>query len=217
MPSAWAILSDFDGTISETDASQLILTQYAESDWKRYEEMLVRGKMSFEGCIASQFRLIKVSEFAILNEYDRFVLQRKGFRALVDFAMAREIPMTIVSGGLEFIIKEFLDRNGLADLISLHVGKLELKEGRMAVTFPPLLERGSSCFKDDLVLRLKRQGIKVIYIGDGSYDFKAARASDLAFAVRGSKLAQLCRREGVAFTEFQDFSEVVESLVRSLG
>jgi len=216
MASAWAILSDFDGTISETDASQLILTQYAQGDWKRYEEMLVRGEISFEDCIANQFRLIKVGESTILSEYDRFVSQRNGFGALVDFTVNRGIPLTIVSGGLVFVIKEFLGRNGWADLIGLYAGKLELKEGRMAVIFPPLLERDSSCFKDDLVLRLKRQGKMVIYIGDGTYDFKAARASDIAFAVRGSKLARLCRRERVPFTEFQDFAEVVESLARSL-
>jgi 2-hydroxy-3-keto-5-methylthiopentenyl-1-phosphate phosphatase len=101
--------------------------------------------------------------------------------------------------------------------MALHIGKLEQRAEGMAVTFPPLLERGSSTFKDDLVLRLKRQGKRVIYIGDGSYDFKAALASDLAFAVKGSKLARLCQREGIAFTEFLDFAEVVQSLARSLG
>lgn len=217
MGSQWAILSDFDGTITENDASQLILDQYGEGDWKRYEGMLLRGEISFESCVAYQFRLIKASKSTILKDYDRFVEQRKGFGALVNFANAREIPITIVSGGLDFIIREFLDRNGWSTSIGLHIGKLEDAGGRMEVTYPPLLESGSSCFKDDLVIRLRRLGKRVIYMGDGTFDFKAARASDLAFATSGSKLARLCRKEGVAFTEFQDFAEVVDSLAGALG
>lgn len=217
MVSPWAILSDFDGTITEKDASQLILERYGDGDWKRYEEMLLRGEISFESCVTSQFRLIKASRSTILREYDRFVEQRKGFGALVDFAKARGIPITIVSGGLEFVIREFLERNGWGTSIALHIGKLEETSGRMEVTYPPLLESGSSCFKDDLVMRLKRLGKRVIYMGDGTFDFKAARASDLAFATRGSKLARLCRKEGIPFTEFQDFAEVVDSLSRALG
>jgi 2-hydroxy-3-keto-5-methylthiopentenyl-1-phosphate phosphatase len=217
MGSPWVLLSDFDGTITEADASQLILRQYADGEWERYEKMLHRSEITFEGCISSQFRLIRASESDILNGYERFVAQRRGFGALVEFAGARQIPMTIVSGGLKFVINEFLNRNGWSYRISLHVGDIELKEGHMEITFPPLMEEGSSCFKDDLVIRLKRQGIRVIYIGDGSYDFAAARASDIAYAVKGSKLALLCQKHGVAFTEFQDFHEVVESLTRALG
>ncbi len=174
MDSKWTILSDFDGTITQADASQLILRQYGEGDWGRYDRMLERGEISFEDCIASQFRLINASASEILRGYDRFVSPRKNFGDLIDLAVAMGIPITIVSGGLEFIIREFLRRNGWTDLIKLHVGELRTKDGRMLATFPPLLEQGSLCFKDDLVLRLKRHGKRVIYIGDGTYDLRAA-------------------------------------------
>lgn len=217
MPSPWVLLSDFDGTISETDASQLVLRRYGEGDWKRYDGMLARGEITFEKCIERQFRLIDATESSILGEYDRFVSARDGFCGLARFAMARGIPITIVSGGLRFLIKEFLDRNGLAGAVGLHAGEIGLVGGRMAIAFPPLLEKGSTCFKDDLVLQLKRQGRRVIYLGDGSSDFHAARASDLAFAIKGSTLSRLCREEGVAVTEFQIFAEVVEALAGALG
>lgn len=217
MASVWVILSDFDGTILKEDASQLILSEYAKGDWKRYDEMLAHGEIGFEDCISNQFKLIRVGETTILRDYDRFVAQRKNFNALVDFARARKVPLTIVSGGLEFIIKEFLQRNGWKDFVGLHVGKLRYAKGGMAVSFPPLRQKGSLSFKDDLVLRLKCEGKRVVYIGDGSYDFKAALASDLAFAVRGSKLARLGREGGGGFYEFEDFAEVVEILTRHLG
>jgi len=208
---------DFDGTIIKEDASQLILSEYAKGDWKRYDEMLAQGEISFEDCISSQFRLIRTGESIILKDYERFVSQRKSFNALVDFARARKVPLTIVSGGLEFIIKEFLNRNGWNDSIGLYVGKLRCTEGGMIVSFPPLRQKESLSFKDDLVMRLRCEGKRVVYIGDGSYDFRAASASDLAFAVRGSKLARLGREGGCGFCEFEDFAEVVQVLARHLG
>lgn len=183
----------------------------------QYEKMLARGEISFEDCISSQFKLVKTRESLILRDYDRFVSQRKNFSMLVDFAKEREIPLTIVSGGFEFIIREFLDRNGWGDLIRLWVGRLLFTNGTTIVSFPPLAKVGSASFKDDLVLRLKDEGKRVVYIGDGSYDFKAALSSDLAFAVRGSKLARLSREGSKGFYEFDDFAEVVEVLTLRLG
>jgi 2-hydroxy-3-keto-5-methylthiopentenyl-1-phosphate phosphatase len=215
--SRWAILSDFDGTIIKDDASQLILSKYAVGNWVMYDEMLAKGETSFEDCIYNQFRLIRTSESTILKDYDRFVSKRDGFDEIVAYAKARDVPFTIVSGGLEFIIREFLVRNGWIGFIKLHAGRVSFIEGGISISFPPLEKEGSISFKDDLVLKLKGEGKRVIYIGDGTYDFRAAIASDITFAVRGSKLAKLGLEGGLNFHEFDDFSQVVGVLAFRLG
>jgi 2-hydroxy-3-keto-5-methylthiopentenyl-1-phosphate phosphatase len=55
MTRSWVILSDFDGTITMDDSSQLVLSEYAEKGWERYDEMLASGEMGFEDCISRQF------------------------------------------------------------------------------------------------------------------------------------------------------------------
>ncbi len=217
MASGWTLLSDFDGTIVKDNASLLILSKYAEGDWARYDEMLSRGEITFEECIRSQFRLIRASESLILNDYDQFVSTRDSFDDLVSFAKNRQIPFTIVSGGIDFVIKEFLARNHCNDSICLHVGRTKLEGGVISISFPTLRAAGSISFKDDLVLQQKSQGLRVIYIGDGSSDFRAASASDIAFAVRGSSLAKLGAEAGAPFNEFDDFSQVVSTLSQRLG
>lgn len=217
MASDWVILSDFDGTITKEDASQLVLSRYAEGDWGRYDGMLSRGEMGFEDCVSRQFSLIKTPPSAILRDFDRFVSTRANFGMLVGFAREWKIPMTIVSGGLDFIIREFLRRNGLLDLIGLHIGRTSFTGGRMTVSFPPLTRGGSVCFKDDLVMGIKDEGKRVAYIGDGSSDYKAALHSDVPFAVKGSRLARLFLDGGRSFHEFDDFAQVVEALAPRLG
>ncbi len=58
----------------------------------------------------------------------------------------------------------------------------------------------------------RKQGKRVVYIGNGLGDYPAARAADLSFAIKGSRLAELCKSGGVACMEITDFQEVVESL-----
>jgi 2-hydroxy-3-keto-5-methylthiopentenyl-1-phosphate phosphatase len=54
----------------------------------------------------------------------------------------------------------------------------------------------------------------VIYIGDGSGDFDAAKEADYVFAVKDSKLAKLCQSYRVPFKPITDFQEVVEEIRR---
>ena len=57
----------------------------------------------------------------------------------------------------------------------------------------------------------------MVYIGNGLGDYPAARAADLSFAIKGSRLAEMCKRGGVACKEITDFQEVVESLRDSVS
>jgi len=57
-----------------------------------------------------------------------------------------------------------------------------------------------------------KRGKKVVYIGNGVSDYPTARIADLAFAIKGSKLAQLCRNRGVACKEITDFQQVLDSI-----
>jgi len=206
------ILSDFDGTIITEDASQLVLSRFGGNGWIKYDEMFARGEMGFEECVSKEFGLIGVGKPEILREYDRLVSPRKHFPLLISYARERGIPFTIVSGGLEFLIKEFLKRNGLKETVDLYVGRLRCGRGGMRVSFPTPRVPGSVNFKDDLVLQEKQRGKSVVYIGDGTSDFNAALNSDLAFAVRGSRLAALGRQAAAPFLEFENFSEIVRAL-----
>lgn len=55
----------------------------------------------------------------------------------------------------------------------------------------------------------------MIYIGDGITDYRAVRRADLSFVIKGSKLAELCKRGEIPHREIRDFQEVIDA-IRSL-
>jgi 2-hydroxy-3-keto-5-methylthiopentenyl-1-phosphate phosphatase len=53
-----------------------------------------------------------------------------------------------------------------------------------------------------------------MYIGDGIGDYHAAGDSDFAFAIKGSKLAELLKKSKTPHEEITDFLQVVEAIKR---
>ncbi|KAJ8145422.1 hypothetical protein OY671_001521, partial [Metschnikowia pulcherrima] len=56
----------------------------------------------------------------------------------------------------------------------------------------------------------------LFYCGDGVSDLSAAKETNLLFAKHGKDLITYCRREGIPYTEFNDFADIfakVKSIV----
>ena len=75
-------------------------------------------------------------------------------------------------------------------------------------TYPGEPHRGNS--KGLVVSRFRRQGYRVLYVGDGRSDFEAAVEADQVFA--HSILAEECQRQGIPFRPFRDFGDVLSVL-----
>ncbi len=206
------VVSDFDGTIVNVDTAQVALELYADPDWKRIDEALERGEVSFEDSLRQQFAMLRVSQKTILEQLDRVTALRPNFGRLVDYCMSNGIPLMVASGGFDFCIQHFLNRDGWLKFIQIHAPKSRFTENGYALTFPKKISASSINFKDDLVRREKMKGKRVFFVGNGFGDYPAAKESDLAFAIKGSRLAELCRGGNVPHKEIDDFQEVVDTL-----
>jgi 2-hydroxy-3-keto-5-methylthiopentenyl-1-phosphate phosphatase len=71
-------------------------------------------------------------------------------------------------------------------------------------------------FKDDMVRYYKTKADTVAYIGDGRWDLHALRSADLRFAIRNSKLDELCKEQDIHATTVSDFREIVVSLKKEM-
>lgn len=49
----------------------------------------------------------------------------------------------------------------------------------------------------------------MLYAGDGVSDLSAARESNLLFAKEGQDLVTYCEREGIPFTTFKDWTDIM--------
>jgi 2-hydroxy-3-keto-5-methylthiopentenyl-1-phosphate phosphatase len=151
-----------------------------------------------------------------LIEIEQVTSFRPNFKKLLEYCRTREFPLILVSAGLDFVIKHFLELKHWNNLVEVYAPKAECTVNGIKFSYPKLFHKTSVNFKDDLVRCYREQGKKVVYIGDGSADYHAARNADFSFAIKGSKLAELLKRDGTLHKEISGFQEVVETIEAAL-
>ncbi len=211
------LLSDFDETIVNMDTGEFALEHFGDPHWKRIAEEYERGNITFEESLRKEFGLLKVSEPVILEELDKVVVFRPHFGELVGYCESHGIPFIVVSGGLDFCIRHFLDQNDWLKFVGICSPIAKYTSEGYKLSFPELFDKNSINFKDDLVRHHRRHGNKVFYVGDGLGDYPAAKEATFPFAIRGSKLAESCRKGNIQHREVADFQDVIETIDKLLG
>jgi 2-hydroxy-3-keto-5-methylthiopentenyl-1-phosphate phosphatase len=209
---AYLIVSDFDGTITVDDLTNIIWDNHVPYDWRRVLTPLSReGVLSPLEMIARGYADVGAGPEALLAEVAPAARLRDGFSAFVAACAARRWPFEVLSHGLTFYIRPLLPA-GVA-LTAFEGGF----DGRWHVELPAgfTLPPGRD-FKSHVVslLRARHPGHATVYVGDGRLDFPAARTCDRIFAVAGSTLAKLCAEAGIAFDAFETFDEITRALDR---
>jgi 2-hydroxy-3-keto-5-methylthiopentenyl-1-phosphate phosphatase len=207
-----AILSDFDGTIVNVDTGEYVLSQFAQGDWRVYDEQLESGKITLEECLKRQFAMVKETKASLIKRVEDVVLFRPGFEDLLGYCRTERFPFIVVSGGLDFIIKHLLRAKNLLNRVDVVAPKAKVTKRGITFQFPKSSQAGSLNLKDDLVMSYQIHGIRTVYIGDGSPDFAAIRKADVRFVIRGSRLSELCKRADIPFREIEDFHDVLRVL-----
>jgi 2,3-diketo-5-methylthio-1-phosphopentane phosphatase len=206
------VMSDFDETIVNIDTARFALERFADPSWRRIEQQFEGGEISFEASLRNEYAMINAPEKVILDELDKVVVFRPNFDKLIEYCKKQRLPLIVVSGGLEFCIRHFLDREGWLKFVEIYAPKSKYTGEGYEVNMPKLFGKASINFKDDLVRHHKEQDNRVIYVGDGLGDFPAAREADFSFAIKGSKLAEACRQGNVPHREITDFQELVDAI-----
>ncbi len=201
------VVSDFDGTLTVDDVTTLFWDHHLPYDWRaKLLPDTYAGAVSPLEMIARGYGDITHGQDLLLAEARAHTRMRPGLAALDAFCRARGWPFVVVSHGLTFYIQDLLPP-GIR-----FVAFLGAFDGRgWHVSLPPgmLLPPGTD-FKSQVVAELRRQhpGHPTVYLGDGRLDLLAAETCDQVFAVRDSKLAELCPRA----RPFDRLDEVVAAL-----
>jgi 2-hydroxy-3-keto-5-methylthiopentenyl-1-phosphate phosphatase len=206
------VLCDFDGTITTVDTAAWVLARFAQGDWRLFDKQFENGEITLEECLNRQFSLVKASKKQILEELKNVVIFRPNFKKLAKHCKENRIPCIIVSAGLDFVIKHFLQLNGCLNLVEVCAAKTVFSAQGIRFIFPTLFDRKSENFKHDMVMHYKSQNGKVIYVGDGMADYAAARDADYSFTIRNSRLARLCMSHEIRCRNTNDFQDVIEAI-----
>lgn len=216
-PHGLRVVLDFDGTLVDPNVAILLVEEFAENGRKiahEIDELLHTGQIGLREAWQRQAAILPGNR---IPEMARFVRQkvplRQGAREFLRLADRHSVPVTVVSGGLEFYIREVLDREGI-DLPIRSDRLLVEPDGRVRVIHPyehPTCRLCGIC-KAAIVDGPGAQ--RTVFVADGSTDRYGAETADIVFARR--RLLDYCRRAGIPCFPFEDFAPVTSQFRRWL-
>ncbi|HEV2348607.1 MAG TPA: MtnX-like HAD-IB family phosphatase [Terriglobia bacterium] len=216
------IFSDFDGTISQVDVTDLVLTQFAHPSWREVEQEWSRGQIGSRECLERQMALVDVSAKELNALVDSVPLDPH-FAAFYRWARQRKFPLSVVSDGFDLIIRRVLKNTGFSGPLhngaQLFASALKIRGRRAEPSFPyagPPCEHDCATCKVEVIRRMRGGDCPVIFIGDGLSDRFAAQAADVVFAKR--QLLAYCRENDIICQPFETFAEIkaqIEAMLQS--
>ncbi|HMD84175.1 MAG TPA: MtnX-like HAD-IB family phosphatase [Terriglobia bacterium] len=215
------VFCDFDGTITQLDVTDQILTQLAHPSWREIEQQWMQGMIGSRECLERQIALVDAPAEDLLAIIDAAAVDGD-FAAFCKFARKKRLPLYLVSDGFDYVIRRVLKRAGVdrqfRSGLNLFASALRVEGRRLAPSFPHSPEpcaHGCATCKSGLIRRLREGRQPVIFVGDGMSDRFAVEVADVVFAKR--HLLAYCRESGIACHPFETFKDVQVTLEKLLA
>ncbi len=208
-----AIVSDFDGTITDIDTNDLIYFTFGGQPSYEIEKLIAQGKLGVKEGALQHFKRIRLTE----HEFLSFIFQNarldEGFKDFCEFISQKGIPLIVVSGGYINTISSFFKKEGIDSAnIKIYANRLKFNGCHIEAVF---FDESDECesglgpcgnCKLRRLRELKTQYRTIIFIGDGTTDRCAAREADMVFA-KGS-LREYLTVQGIPYIPFNDFHDI---------
>jgi 2-hydroxy-3-keto-5-methylthiopentenyl-1-phosphate phosphatase len=211
-----AIICDFDGTITETDNIIAIMKQFAPPEWDDLKKSVLSQEITVREGVGNMFQLLPSS---IKKDIVEFILDhaeiRPGFKEFVQYTKEKNIPLYIVSGGIDFFVYPLLE--GLIDEGQIYCNKADFSNEMITIKWPHSCENtcdnDCGCCKPSLIKKLTSIDQHKIVIGDSITDLQAAKLAD--FVIARDFLLEKCEELHLPhkpFTTFYDVIEIIEEV-----
>ncbi|ABN67610.1 predicted protein [Scheffersomyces stipitis CBS 6054] len=227
------VFTDWDGTVTLQDSNDYLTDNLGFGKEKRAEinQHILDGKQSFRDGFIDMLNSITTPFPECIDFLLKNVQLDPGFKDFYHWCESQGIPVIVVSSGMRPIIYSLLKRLvgqeaiDNIDIISNDVAiNDETQEWNIVYKDP------QSSFGHDKSNSIKEylstHGYDasntplLFYCGDGVSDISAAKETNLLFAKHGKDLIKYSIREGIPYTEFNSFAEIlskVQSIVAAKG
>lgn len=210
------IYIDFDGTITSRDVGDSIFERFLRPDLlaEGWHEDIIRewkaGRISSRDCLIRECGNTIVTREELDGLLDEHAIT-PGFAQLVEYCAGNDIPLCILSDGLDYYIEFILAKFGLSD-IPYHANHMVFTDTSIGVEFP-YADRGcgrcANC-KRWHIEAARRKDEKTVYIGDGYSDRYAIKSVNTVFACHD--LAEYCDTHKIEYIPFENFHDVLKYL-----
>ncbi|WP_171682502.1 MtnX-like HAD-IB family phosphatase [Paenibacillus planticolens] len=209
-----AVVTDFDGTLMEQDVGDElmlamdVLTQPQVVEASRLFGAKKAGSLAW---INAAYPLLEGRQEQVDRVLERVSL-RDGAQRFIDFCEQKEVPVTVLSDGMQYYIERILSREQVkvSQVIANPINYLPDGQFQFGVQNSNEACKWCGCCKASVVKQLKEDGWQVIYIGDGSSDYYGSGFADWIFA--RASLAGYLMEEGTLFYPFETFHDILNVL-----
>lgn len=219
--------TDYDGTITQQDSNDYMTDNIGFGSALRLagNASVLAGERHFHDAFQEMMDSIRLPYSQCISLLKKNIALDPKFKEFFLWCRANNVPIVILSGGMRPIIRAMLEAWLGADAVdSLQIvsndvavrdGKASLDdEGGWRIVF-----HDESVFGHDKSREIRPYAALpaaerpiLLYAGDGVSDLSAAKETDLLFAKKDRDLVTWCEREGVKFTTFEDFGEILETV-----
>ncbi len=206
-----ALLVDFDGTACLQDVSEMLLDRFGEPGWERFDDAVDRGEMGLREAAGHQAAMLNGQPEQMLSWVLDTAELDPTFPAFVEWAKARQVPITLASDGFGFYVDPILESAGLGHL-PVVTNELVRVDGVTTLRHPnghPVCIGCGTC-KMLAATGLRERHGPIAFVGEGQSDRYGALYSDVVFAK--DALVRICEQDGVPFVPWETFDDVRDVL-----
>ncbi|MGI2328346.1 2-hydroxy-3-keto-5-methylthiopentenyl-1-phosphate phosphatase [Planococcus sp. YIM B11945] len=213
------IFCDFDGTITNGDNIHAIMSRFASTEWNVIKEEILDQKLSIREGIAKMFSLLPASAKDDITSFVMSQAQiREGFADFVAYTKKHDIPLYIVSGGIDFFVRPILEPFG--PFAGIYCNEADFSGDAIQIHYPhgcdaTCTSQGCGCCKPSVIRTLQAEGATSIVIGDSISDLEAAKYGDLVIA--RDFLVEKCQELKIPYEPFETFHDVTAIIDARLG
>lgn len=209
------IFCDFDGTVTKSDNIIAAMKQFAPDEWVSLKDKVLSQQISIQDGVGEMFSLLSSSK---REEITNFIVQqaeiRAGFDRFIAYAKEHEIPLYIVSGGIDFFVKPLL--KGRIEEEYIYCNKADFSNEYISITWPhscdEQCDNGCGCCKPSIIRKIANDTSYKVVIGDSITDLQAAKLADKVIA--RDFLIEKCEENKLAYESFETFDDVIAILQR---
>ena len=212
------IFCDFDGTLTLKDTWMDIGSRFIKQKdkWNDVINKFEKLEIGARECFLNEIALV---EDFNLNEFNDIIDEQRiesGFIEFKEFCNSNNLPLTILSEGMDYYIGRILEKNNIS--LPYFSNRFVLSEDKsgFGLEFPnsdsECLKCG--CCKRNLLLNMTGDDEIAVYIGDGFSDACVVHYADIVFAKKS--LASYCWKNNITYFEYKNFIDIKNKLEKIL-
>ena len=212
------IFCDFDGTVTNKDNIISIMKEFAPPEWEAIKDNILAQKVSIQEGVGKMFSLLpSTRKEDIISYVLKEAVIRDGFSDFVAYAREKNIPLYIVSGGIDFFVEPMLEPFGPFEQVFCNKADFSGETIRILFPYPcddECTGKGCGCCKPSIIRQLTSSGHTSIVIGDSITDLEAAKLADIVIA--RDFLTEKCEELDIPHHSFETFHDVQDIIEQSL-